>query len=155
MENEGVKKAKLIGINHLALEVGDLEGALALYEKLFSFEYRAKGTKMAFLDMGDQFIAVIGERTQSKDDERHFGLAVDDIAAVEAALRETGTEYRPSPKGGLDFDDPWGNHFQIIDYREIQFERTEGVKRQLGISGLEKTEQAKGEIVERGLGESS
>jgi catechol 2,3-dioxygenase-like lactoylglutathione lyase family enzyme len=150
-----MNKAKLIGINHLALEVGDLEAALELYEQLFSFEYRAKGSKMAFLDMGDQFIAVIGERTQPADDERHFGLVVDDVSAVEEALRESGIEYRESPKGGVDFDDPWGNHFQIIDYREIQFERTEGVKRKLGISGLEKTEEANREIADRGLGGSS
>ncbi len=94
-----MNKAQLIGINHIALEVGSLAEALALYEQLFSFEYRAKGSKMAFLDMGDQFIAVIGNRTQPPDDERHFGLVVDDIGAVEAALQETGTGYRASPKG--------------------------------------------------------
>jgi catechol 2,3-dioxygenase-like lactoylglutathione lyase family enzyme len=154
MQDDGMNKAKLIGINHLALEVGDLAEALQLYENLFSFEYRSKGSRMAFLDMGDQFIAVIGGRTQPKDDERHFGLVVDDVSAVEAALRETGTDFQRSPKAGLDFWDPWGNHFQIVDYREIQFERTDGVKQKLGVSGLEKGEQARRELAARDLGES-
>ncbi len=144
--------ARLLGINHVALEVGDVEDALDLYEKLFDFELRGRvGNRMAFLDMGDQFVALSSGRKQSRDDARHFGLVVDDKEAVRAAVEANGLEQLPDRSGGLSFLDPWGNHIQVVDYREIQFERTPGVKRALGIESLEKTPAAQTEISEKGL----
>jgi lactoylglutathione lyase len=141
--------ARLIGINHVALEVGDVEEALALYGRLFAFELRGRAGRMAFVDMGDQFLALAEGRRQPPDDHRHFGLVVDDKEAVREAVEREGL--RILPGRGLDFLDPWGNRIEIVDYRDIQFERVPGVKRKLGIDGLEKTEAAEAEIRDRGL----
>ena len=142
--------ARLIGFNHIALEVGDLEAALELYGRLFSFELRGRvGRRMAFIDAGDQFLALSEGRTQEPDDHRHFGLVVDDVAAVRAAVEREGLQILGSR--GLDFLDPWGNHFQVVAYQDIQFERAAGVKRKLGIEELEKTPAARAEIRDRGL----
>ena len=142
-------RAKLVGVNHLALEVGDLDQALELYSRLFEFELRGRVPGMAFLDMGDQFIAIKEGRTQEPDGARHFGLVVDDLEAARAALEREGVEILPTR--GLDFRDPWGNHIQLVAYGDVQFERADGVKRKLGIEGLDKTAAARREIEERGL----
>jgi lactoylglutathione lyase len=145
-------RAKLIGINHVALEVGDVEEALALYGRLFDFELRGRAGRMAFLDMGDQFLALAEGRTQAADEQRHFGLVVDDVEVVRVALAREGIEEIPTRfPTSLDFRDPWGNLFQVVSYREIQFERTDGVKRALGLDGVEKSENAKREIADKGL----
>ena len=145
------RRARLIGVNHVALEVGDLDAALALYGRLFDFELRGRVPGAAFIDMGDQFIALMQGRTQAPDDERHFGLVVDDVAAVRAAVDREGLEIIHPGARGLDFADPWGNHFQIVAYEAVQFERTDGVRRKLGIEGLAKSPAARHEIAERGL----
>jgi lactoylglutathione lyase len=142
--------ARLIGINHIALEVGDIEDALAWYGRFFEFELRGRhGSRMAFIDMGDQFIALSAGRSQPADESRHFGLVVDDKEGIRAALAEAGVSVRPS--GSLDFHDPWGNHIQVVDYRDIQFAKTPAVLRALGLDGLSKSEAAQREIRERGL----
>ena len=142
--------ARLIGINHVALEVGDLEAALDLYGRLFSFELRGRAERSAFIDIGDQFLALSEGRAQGPDDGRHFGLVVDDKEAVRAAVQAEGL-----PLVGighrLDFLDPWGNRIEVVGYADIQFERVPPVKRKLGIDGLEKTDRARREIAERGL----
>ena len=144
--------ARLVGINHVALEVGDLDAALDLYGRLFAFGLRGRLPGMAFLDMGDQFIAVAEGRSQQPDGGRHFGLVVDDVDAARAAVEREGLEIvGRARRQSFDFRDPWGNRFQVVGYRNIQFERTDGVRRKLGIEGLEKTDAAKGEIAERGL----
>jgi catechol 2,3-dioxygenase-like lactoylglutathione lyase family enzyme len=142
--------ARLVGINHVALEVGDLDAALALYGRLFSFELRGRGPGMAFIDMGDQFLAIAEGRTQDADEARHFGLVVDDKEAVRAAVQAEGL---PLVGQGhrLDFLDPWGNRIEVVGYADIQFERTPPVKRKLGIEDLGKTEKAQREIADRGL----
>jgi catechol 2,3-dioxygenase-like lactoylglutathione lyase family enzyme len=146
------RKARLVGINHVALEVGDLDAALDLYGRLFEFGMRGRGPRMAFLDMGDQFIAVAEGRSQEPDGGRHFGLVVDDVDAVRAAVEREGLEIVGGRRAqSFDFRDPWGNRFQVVGYRNIQFERTPGVRRRLGIEGLEKTAAARSEIEERGL----
>jgi predicted enzyme related to lactoylglutathione lyase len=142
-------RAKLIGINHVALEVGDVEEALALYGRLFSFELRGRSGSMAFIDMGDQFLAIAEHSDREPDAHRHFGLVVDDIEAARAAVEREGLQVLGGR--GLTFRDPWGNQFQAVDYRNIQFERSEGVKVALGITGLEKTDAAREEIREKGL----
>ena len=142
--------ARLVGINHIALEVGDIDDALDWYGRFFELELRGRhGSRMAFVDMGDQFIALSAGRSQPPDESRHFGLVVDDKEAVRAALRDAGVAVRPS--GGLDFHDPWGNHIQIVDYRDIQFSKTPAVLRALGLEALGKTESAQQELRERGL----
>jgi lactoylglutathione lyase len=142
--------ARLVGINHVALEVGDLEAALELYRSLFAFELRGRSPGMAFIDMGDQFLALSEGRTQGPDDARHFGLVVDDKEAVRAAVVAEGL---PLVGQGhrLDFLDPWGNRIEVVAYADIQFERVPPVKRKLGIEALGKTERARREIAERGL----
>jgi catechol 2,3-dioxygenase-like lactoylglutathione lyase family enzyme len=140
---------RLIGINHVALEVGDLDAALALYGRLFSFELRGRSSGMAFIDMGDQFLALSQGRGQPADDGRHFGLVVDDKEAVRAAVEREGLKTLPGRR--LDFFDPWGNRFEVVAYADIQFDRVPGVKRRLGIEGLEKTDKARAEIADRGL----
>jgi lactoylglutathione lyase len=142
-------RARLIGINHVALEVGDLDAALELYGRLFSFELRGRLPGMAFLDMGDQFLAVSEGRRQGADDGRHFGLVVDDKEAVRAAIEREGLQQVGGR--GLEFLDPWGNRFQIVAYGDIQFERAPGVKRKLGIEDLGKSAAAQEEIRDRGL----
>jgi lactoylglutathione lyase len=142
--------ARLVGINHVALEVGDVDAALELYGRLFAFTLRGRAGRMAFVDMGDQFLALSEGRSQPPDDDRHFGLVVDDKAAVREAIEREGL--RILPGRGLDFLDPWGNRFQVVDYRDIQFERPPGVKRKLGVERLEKSPAARAEIRDRGLG---
>ena len=143
--------ARLVGINHVALEVGDLDEALAWYGRFFAFELRGRaGGRMAFIDMGDQFIALAAGRTQPPDGARHFGLVVDDREAVRAAMRDAGVDV--SPHGSLDFTDPWGNHVQVVDYREIQFTKTPGVLDGMGLGELPKTEAAQRELRDKGLG---
>jgi catechol 2,3-dioxygenase-like lactoylglutathione lyase family enzyme len=145
------ERAKLVGVNHVALEVGDdLDEALAFYGRIFDFELRGRaGDRMAFLDMGDQFLAISAGRSQPADDDRHFGLVVDDMERVRESLEREGIEILPGR--GLDFRDPWGNRLQIVQYSEIQFERTAGVKRKLGIEDAEKSASALEEIADRGL----
>ena len=143
-------RARLIGVNHVALEVGDIDAALELYSRLFSFELRGRAGQMAFIDLGDQFLALSEGRRQGPDEARHFGLVVDDKDAVRTAVEREGLDVLPGRR--LDFLDPWGNRFEIVAYGDIQFERAPGVKRQLGIEALEKSAAAQQEIVERGLG---
>ncbi len=144
-------KARLIGVNHVALEVDDLDAALGLYGRLFTFELRGRVPGAAFIDMGDQFIALMLGRRQAPDDERHFGLVVDDVAAVRSAVEREGLEIVHPGARGLAFRDPWGNHVQVVAYEAVQFERSPGVKRKLGIDQLAKSEAAVREIEERGL----
>jgi lactoylglutathione lyase len=142
-------KARLVGINHVALEVGDLDAALELYGRLFAFELRGRVRGMAFLDMGDQFLAVAEGRRQDRDRGRHFGLVVDSREAVRAALRDAGLkEHRGR---GLQFTDPWGNNFEIVEYGDIQFTKAEPVLRGMGLDGLEKTPKARAELADKGL----
>ena len=142
--------ARLVGINHVALEVSDLDEALDWYGRFFDFELRGRvGGRMAFIDIGDQFIAMAGGRTQPADGARHFGLVVDDKEAVRRGMQQAGIGVQSS--GSLDFNDPWGNHVQVVDYREIQFTKATGVLRGMGLNGLEKRESAQQELRGKGL----
>jgi catechol 2,3-dioxygenase-like lactoylglutathione lyase family enzyme len=143
------RRARLVGINHVALEVGDLEEALAFYGRVFEFELRGRVPGMAFIDIGDQFIALSEGRTQPRDRARHFGLVVDDREAVRAALEETGVEILPGR--GLDFRDPWGNHLQIVEYTDVQFTKAPNVLEAMGLNGLGKSPEALRELREKGI----
>jgi lactoylglutathione lyase len=140
---------KPVGINHIALEVGDLGEALAFWESIFGpVELRGRNSGMAFIDMGDQFIALSQGRTQPPDQARHFGLVVDDKEAVRAKLQELGVR---TFGRGLDFHDPWGNQIQVVDYRDIQFTKTAEVLKAQGLDGLEKSERALDELRSKGI----
>ena len=138
--------ARAVGINHIALEVGSLDEALAFYGRLFDIELRGRIRGMAFIDMGDQFIALAKRSERPPDRERHFGLVVDDRDAVLAAAREAGVEIF----GGNSFRDPWGNHVQVVAYQDIQFTKTPEILRGMGLE-LEKSESAQAELRAKGL----
>ncbi len=143
------KKARAVGFNHVALEVGDIEEALAFYGAIFDFELRGKSAEMAFIDLGDQFLALQRGRSQGADDGRHFGLVVDDKEAVRRAMAEAGVEALPGPF--LDFRDPWGNRIEIVGYDNIQFSKAPNVLAGMGLAHLGKTESAKKELAEKGM----
>jgi catechol 2,3-dioxygenase-like lactoylglutathione lyase family enzyme len=136
-------------MNHVAVEVDDLEQALEFYGRVFDFELRGRVPGMAFIDMGDQFLAVSEGRTQSPDGPRHIGVVVDDAGKVRQALEQAGAEILPGR--GLDFRDPFGNHFQVVQYRDIQFSKAPGVLRGMGLDSLEKSPEALDQLREKGL----
>jgi catechol 2,3-dioxygenase-like lactoylglutathione lyase family enzyme len=140
---------RLVGINHVALEVGDLEEALEWYGRIFEFAPPERELGMAFIDMGDQFIALSAGRRQPRDEARHFGLVVDDKEATRRALEAAGAQVLPGRR--LDFIDPWGNHVQVVDYREIQFTKTPEILRGMKLDELPKTERAVEELRSKGL----
>jgi lactoylglutathione lyase len=137
-----------VGINHVALEVGDLEEALEWYGRIFEFELRGHLGRMAFIDMGDQFIALSEGRSQPPDTQRHFGLVVDDKPATREALEAAAAEILPGR--GLDFLDPWGTPVQVVAYRDIQVSKTPEVMRGMGLE-LPKSDRALAELRQKGL----
>ena len=143
------RRPRLVGINHVALEVGDLEAALEFYGSIFEIGLRGREPGMAFIDIGDQFIALSEGRRDPPDGARHFGLVVDDKDAVRAALERAGVEIAPGRR--LDFRDPWGNHVQVVDYRDVQFSKAPAVLEGMGLEGLEKREPALRELRDKGL----
>jgi lactoylglutathione lyase len=144
-----VKKARAIGFNHVALEVGDIDEALAFYGRLFEFELRGRSNTSAFIDLGDQFLALQKGRTQAADDGRHFGLVVDDKDAVRRALAAAGVD--PLPGQFLDFLDPWGNRAEIVSYENVQFTKAPNVLRGMGLSQLPKNQKAIEELSAKGM----
>jgi len=145
-------KARAIGFNHVALEVGDIDAALAFYGRLFDFELRSKSKTAAFIDLGDQFLALQKGRKQPADDGRHFGLVVDDKEAVRKALADAGI--KPLPGRFLDFRDPWGNRVEIVGYDNIQFTKAPNVLRGMGLAHLSKNKNAIKELAEKGMAPS-
>jgi lactoylglutathione lyase len=135
--------ARLVGINHIAVEVGDVEEAVAFFERIFDdVRLRGRSPSMAFVDLGDQFIAFASGLTHVADRERHIGLVVDDLPGALSRLREAGVEVI----GSHDFRDPWGNRWQLVDYREVQFTKTPRILQGMGLDGLGKTEHALEEL---------
>ncbi|SFN47004.1 Glyoxalase/Bleomycin resistance protein/Dioxygenase superfamily protein [Nitrosospira briensis] len=142
-------KPYIVGINHIALEVGDIEEALAFYGRIFNFKLRGRGRGSAFIDMGDQFIALMEGRSQSADDQRHFGLVVDDRSHVRELAEAAGATMLEG--GRLDFLDPWGNRVQVVEYRDLQFTKAPGVLKSMGLE-LDKSEEAQAELRKKGIG---
>src|SRR4029453_1760662 len=143
------RKARAVGFNHVALEVGDIEEALAFYSRLFEFKLRGKSRTSAFIDLGDQFLALQKGRTQPADDGRHFGLVVDDKDAVRRALADAGIEALPGPF--LDFLDPWGNRIEIVGYDNVQLTKAPNVLRGMGLAHLAKNAAAIKELTDKGM----
>ena len=143
-------KSRIVGVNHIALEVGDIEEALAFYGRLFTFELRGKSESMAFIDLGDQFIALQKGRKQPPDDGRHFGLVVENKEVARKTLKAAGVTALDGPF--LDFRDPWGNRIEIVGYENIQFTKAPNVLRGMGLTQLTKNEEAKKELAEKGMG---
>jgi catechol 2,3-dioxygenase-like lactoylglutathione lyase family enzyme len=141
--------ARLVGINHVALEVGDLDQALDFYGRIFDLELRGRVRGMAFLDIGDQFLALSESRHAPPDADRHFGLVVDDREAVRRAVEAAGAEIVPTR--GLRFRDPWGNNVEVVDYRDVQFTKSPAVLAAMGLDGLEKSDSALAELREKGV----
>jgi lactoylglutathione lyase len=139
---------KLVGINHIALEVGDIDEALEWYGRIFDLELRGREPRMAFVDMGDQFIALSQGRTQPPDEHRHFGLVVDDKEGTRAALEAAGADVLPGR--GLNFRDPWGNLVQVVAYEDIQFTKAPEILRGMDLE-LGKSERALEELRAKGL----
>ena len=142
--------ARAIGINHVALEVGDLEEAVEFYRSVFDLPMRGRAPGMAFLDMGDQFLALSEQRAGGPDEHRHFGIVVDDREAVRRALEGTRAELLPGR--GVDFRDPWGNRVQAVEYADVQFTKAPQVLRGMGLGGLGKTEAAAEELRAKRMG---
>jgi len=142
-------RPRAVGFNHVAIEVGDIDAALAFYARLFRFELRSKSDSMAFIDLGDQFLALQKGRAQPADDGRHFGLVVDDKEAARKALIAAGVEIVPGPF--LDFLDPWGNRVEIVGYENVQFTKAPNVLRGMGLAHLSKNESAIKELSDKGM----
>ena len=147
------EKARVVGLNHVALEVGDIDAALAFYGRLFEFTLRGRSESMAFVDLGDQFIALQKGRKQQADDGRHFGLVVDDKEAARNALKAAGVALIDGPF--LDFRDPWGNRVEIVGYDNVQFTKAPNVLRGMGLTHLTKNDSAKKELDEKGMAAGS
>jgi lactoylglutathione lyase len=146
---EAKEKARAVGFNHIALEVGDIDEALAFYGHLFEVKLRGKTQTSAFIDLGDQFLALQKGRVQAPDDGRHFGLVVNDKKAVRAALSEARITILPGPF--LDFLDPWGNRIEIVEYENVQFTKAPGVLRGMGLAHLSKNDSAMKELLAKGM----
>jgi catechol 2,3-dioxygenase-like lactoylglutathione lyase family enzyme len=146
------RKVRAVGFNHVALEVGDIDEALAFYGRLFDFTLRGRSDDAAFIDLGDQFLALQKGRRQPADDGRHFGLVVDDKEAVREALTAAGIT--PLPGRFLDFLDPWGNRFEIVGYDNIQFSKAPNVLRGMGLAHLKKNASAVKELTDKGMAPS-
>jgi lactoylglutathione lyase len=142
-------RAKLVGFNHVAVVVGDVEEALEFYGRLFEIELRGRSPGMAFIDAGDQFIALSEGSTETVDEHRHIGLVVDSKEAVRRAIKEMGVELLPGR--GVDFLDPWGNRWQVVQYSEVQFTKAPHVLRGMGLGHLKKTEDALEQLRRKGL----
>lgn len=142
-------RLRAVGINHVALEVGDIDAALEFYGKLFAVEVLSKSENDAFIGLGDQFIALFKGGTDARDTGRHFGLVVDDPEKGRALLEALGIELMPGK--GVNFNDPWGNYVQLVTYGKIQFDKTPGVLSAMGLDDLRKTDAAVAEIAARGF----
>lgn len=143
------EKASAVGINHVALEVGNIDEALAFYGKFLKFTLRSKNEGMAFIDLGDQFIALSKGRKQGRDDGRHFGLVVDDKEAVRKIIDELGIQI--VSESFLDFYDPWGNRIEIVGYQGVQFTKAGNVLKGMGLGALDKSEDAIAQLQAKGM----
>jgi len=144
------KKPRLIGINHVAIEVGNIDEALDWYGRIFDFNLRGKGERNAFIDMGDQFINFthVPDQAANGVERRHIGFVVDDRSSVKARAEAAGAKMVEGPF--LDFLDPWGNRIEVIEYSNIQFTKAPHILRGMGLA-LAKNDKDKAELTEKGM----
>jgi catechol-2,3-dioxygenase len=142
-------RVRAIGINHVALEVGSIDEALEWWGRFIDFELRGRRARMAWIDLGDQFLALSEPRSQEPDEGRHFGLVVDDKERLRVTLRKAGISVPES--GSLRFRDPWGNNIEVVDYRDVQFTKAPAVLDGMGLDGLSKSDAALEELRDKGL----
>jgi catechol 2,3-dioxygenase-like lactoylglutathione lyase family enzyme len=143
------ERVRALGLNHVALEVGSVDDALEWWSRFLDVELRGRRSGMAWIDLGDQFVALSESRSQPPDDARHFGLVVDGKERLRAALREAGVTVPAA--GSLRFQDPWGNNIEVVDYRDVQFTKAPEVLRGMGFHGLDKRDAALEELRSKGL----
>lgn len=146
---QDAKKPHLVGLNHIALEVADIEAKLAFYGKIFSFELRGRSEDQAFIDLGDQFLALVKSTTPHTDRHRHFGLVVDNRSRVRELAAAAGATLLEG--GFLDFLDPWGNRIEVVEYQDVQFTKAPAVLQAMDLA-LEKTDDARRQLAEKGMG---
>jgi catechol 2,3-dioxygenase-like lactoylglutathione lyase family enzyme len=149
-QTEQGQRVRALGVNHVALEVDSVDAAIEWWARFLVFELRGRRGGMAWIDLGDQFIALSEPRTQPADASRHFGLVVDDKEGLRAAMEAAGDVDLPAGRT-FRFVDPWGNQFEVVGYQDVQFTKTPSVLRALRAEHLEKTDAAKAEIREHGL----
>jgi catechol-2,3-dioxygenase len=149
MQNLKSRKARAVGINHIALEVGDINAALEFYGRFLDFKIQEQSDKTAFIYFGDQFINFMKHSNRKPDEKRHVGIAVDDKELVRQTLKDMGVTLLDS--AFLDFLDPWGNRIEITTYTNIQYTKADHILRGMGLSHLVKTKQAIGELREKGM----
>ena len=142
------RKARALGINHVVLEVDDLDKALEFYGSLFDFTLRGKSDHNAFIDLGDQFIQLTLGRTQAADTKRHFGLVVDDREAVKRAMDKLGVK---SINDRLNILDPWGNRIEVVPYDDCQVTKAPQVLAGMGVAAIDKTPNAIEELKKKGM----
>jgi len=143
-------KPRMVGINHVAIEVGDIDAALAFYGEIFQYTLRGRGEHNAFIDLGDQFIALMQGPASAKLEQRHFGIVVDDRSSVRARAEAAGATVLDGRF--LDFLDPWGNRIEVVEYGNVQFSKAPHVLRGMGLA-LSKNDKARGELAEKGMAE--
>jgi catechol 2,3-dioxygenase-like lactoylglutathione lyase family enzyme len=146
------KKPRLVGINHVAIEVGNIDEALEWYGRIFEFALRGRGERNAFIDMGDQFInlTLVPNGASNVVEKRHIGFVVDDRSRVVELAKAADARFVEGPF--LDFLDPWGNRLEIIEYSNIQFTKAPHVLRGMGLA-LVKNDKAKQELADKGMAE--
>jgi predicted enzyme related to lactoylglutathione lyase len=149
MQNIGSRKARAVGINHIALEVGDIDAALEFYGRFLDFEIQEQSDTTAFIYFGDQFINFMKHNDRKPDEKRHFGIAVDDKELVRQTLKDMGVNLLDSVF--LDFLDPWGNRVEITTYTNIQYTKADHILRGMGLGHLVKTKQATDELRAKGM----
>lgn len=145
-----MRKPRMVGMNHVALEVDDLDAAIAFYRKIFDFELRGQGKTQVEIDLGDQFIAIAKVDKPQRDNAKHVGIVVDDRSAVRELAAAAGAQVLEGRF--LDFIDPWGNRIEVVDYDNVQFSKAPNVLRGMGLA-LEKNDKARAELAQKGVGE--
>ena len=148
MNENPEKKARALGINHVVLEVGDLDQALEFYGGLFEFELRGRSDHNAFIDLGDQFIQLTLGRTQVADSKRHFGFVVDDREAVKRAMDRLGIK---SINERMNILDPWGNRIEIVSYDDVQYTKADHIFKGMGVGAIEKSAIAIEELKKKNM----
>ena len=142
-------RARPVGINHIALEVGDIREALDFYRGFLDFEVSFENEKAAFIYFGDQFINFMTGRRQGPDEGRHFGIAVDDKPLAIERLKEMGVELLDTRF--TDFLDPWGNRVELTTYTNIQYTKADHILKGMGLGHLKKTPNAIEELAKKGM----